>query len=289
MTTAQAVNEAKQPQATGTIKPRRMAFDMSQLKTKYFFRDNPILSTLMYAMSASFPDGERFFIDSVRHYQKDIKDPVLLAQVRGFIGQEAHHSRIHEEFNTQAETLGMAMKKIESRFKKGTDTARSLSPGRQLAITSALEHITATLAQWTLENPKAGLEGGKHSPLRELLIWHAMEEIEHKAVAFDVYRTAVDNEKQRIAVAKIIFRTFWINMAIAQLVLLWNDRTIPTLQHIREAWDFMWGKNGFRAWSAPEFKRYLKPGFHPNDIDQNHLIAQWHEHFPEVASLQISR
>jgi predicted metal-dependent hydrolase len=274
--------------AADIIKPRRMVFDMSQLQTKYFFRGNPILSTLMYAMSASFPDGERFFIDSVRHYKKDIEDPVLLAQIRGFIGQEAHHSQIHEDFNARAETLGMAMEKIQRRFKKRTDTARRrLDPGRQLAITAALEHVTATLAQWTLENPEAGMRGDNHSPLREMLIWHAMEEIEHKAVAFDVYRAAVNKEKERIVVAKIVFRTFWIQMAIAQLILLWRDRKIPSLQHIREAWDFMWGKGGFRRWSAPEFKRYLQPGFHPNDIDQSHLIEQWHKDYPEVAALQI--
>jgi predicted metal-dependent hydrolase len=274
--------------AADIIKPRRMVFDMSQLQTKYFFRGNPILSTLMYAMSASFPDGERFFIDSVRHYKKDIEDPVLLAQIRGFIGQEAHHSQIHEDFNARAETLGMAMEKIQKRFKKRIDTARRrLDPGRQLAITAALEHVTATLAQWTLENPEAGMGGNNQSPLREMLIWHAMEEIEHKAVAFDVYRATVNKEKERIVVAKIVFRMFWIQNAIAQLILLWRDRKIPSLQHIREAWHFMWGKGGFRRWSAPEFKRYLKPGFHPNDIDQSHLIEQWHENYPEVAALQI--
>lgn len=278
----------QEPGPVNPIRPRKMAFDMTQLREKYFFRGNPVLSTLMYALSASFPDGERFFIDSVRHYQKDIEDPVLLAQIRGFIGQEAHHSRIHEEFNTQAETLGMAMGDIEKRFKKRIDTVkRRLDPGRQLAITAALEHVTATLAQWTLENPEAGMGGDNHSPLREMLVWHAMEEIEHKAVAFDVYRAAVNKEKERIVVAKIVFRTFWIQMAIAQLILLWRDRKIPSVQHIREAWNFMWGKGGFRRWSAPEFKRYLKPGFHPNDINQSHLIEQWRENYPEVAALQI--
>jgi uncharacterized protein len=271
-----------------TIKPRRMVFDMSQLKTKYFFRGNPILSTLMYALSASFPDGERFFIDSVRYYQKDIDDPLLSAQIRGFIGQEAHHGHVHEEFNERALTLGMAMDRVQQRLKKRLDTAqRRLSPGQQLAITAALEHVTATLAQWTLENPEAGLNDGDNSPLSEMLIWHAMEEIEHKAVAFDVYRASVNDEKQRIAVANIIFRTFWIQMAISQLMLLWHDRKIPSLKHIREAWDFMWGKQGFRSWAAPEFKRYLKAGFHPNDIDQKRLIEQWQDNYPEVAALQV--
>ncbi|MEM9254752.1 MAG: metal-dependent hydrolase [Pseudomonadota bacterium] len=263
-----------------------MSFDMSQLQEKYFFHGNPIISTLLYAMSASFPDGERFFIESVRHYQKRIDDPVLAKQIRGFIGQEAHHGNVHEAFNAQAQSLGVAMDKLQRYFKRRLSMAkRRLGHSQQLAITAALEHVTATLAQWTLENPQA-TEGEHQSPLREMLIWHAMEEIEHKAVAFDVYRATVDNEKERIAVAKIIFRTFWVQMAIAQTMLLWNDRRIPNLREIREAWDFMWGENGFRRWAQPEFKRYLKPGFHPNDIDQSHLIEGWSSNYPEVAALQ---
>ncbi len=284
MTAAQPVPTNERP-----IKPRRMDFDMSLLREKYFFRGNPILSTLMYALSASFPDGERFFIDSVRHYQKGIQDPALVDQIRGFIGQEAHHSRIHEDFNDRAKELGVDMDTVDRQFKRRLAFARKrFTPAQQLAITAALEHVTATLAQWTLENPEMGMgTGSEHSPLREMLVWHAMEEIEHKAVAFDVYRTMVGNEKQRIAIARIIFRSFWLQMGLAQIKLLWADRKLPSLRDIREAWNFMWGKNGFRSWSAPEFKRYLKPGFHPNDIDQSHLLEQWSDNYPDVAALQV--
>ncbi|MDX1734263.1 MAG: metal-dependent hydrolase [Halioglobus sp.] len=281
MTAAQTATPPAAP-----IKPRIMAFDMTLLRRKYFFRDNPILSSLMYALSASFPDGERFFIDSVRHYRKDIEDPQLLEQIRGFIGQEAHHSRVHEDFNEQAETLGVAMGKIRRRFKRRLDMSRRMmTPGQQLAITAALEHITATLAQWTLENPQ--LAETEHSPLREMLIWHAMEEIEHKAVAFDVYRTVVDDEKQRIRIAKLVFRSFWIQMALAQVTLLWHDRKLPSLRDIREAWQFMWGVGGFRRWSAPEFRKYLHEGFHPNQVDQQALVDQWRDNYPDVAALQV--
>lgn len=115
-----------------------------------------------------------------------------------------------------------------------------------------------------------------------------MEEIEHKAVAFDVYRAAVNNERQRIVVARVIFRTFWVQMPIAQIMLLWSDRKLPSLKHIREAWVFMWGKNGFRRWAAPELSLYLKPGFHPNSIDHSRLLAEWRDNYPEVAALQLA-
>ncbi len=271
------------------ITPRRMDFDYDLLQEKYFFRDNCILSTFQYALSGSFPDGERFFIDSVRHYQKDIQDPVLKAQTRGFIGQEAHHTHAHEQFNNAVEDkFGLVMGRIVKRIKKRLNYVRTnATPGMQLAVTAAVEHITATLAQWVLEHPEL-TNRDTDSPLREMLIWHAMEEIEHKAVAFDVYRTMVDDETQRIAVAKLVFRTFWIQMAISQVTLLWHDRKLPTLREIREAWDFMWGKNGIRRWAAPEFAKYLRKGFHPNDIDQIGVIAHWREQYPEVAELQIA-
>lgn len=273
---------------TVSIQPRRMAFDITLLRDKHFFRGNPILSTLLYALSASFPDGERFFIDSVRHYQKSVDDPVLAAQIRGFIGQEAHHAGVHEDFNERARELGMAVDRVQKRLKRRLDMARRrLTPGQQLAVTAALEHVTATLAQWTLENPQATVGDGSDSPLREVLIWHAMEEIEHKAVAFDVYRLAVNDEKQRIAVARMIFRMFWVQMAISQCILLWRDRRLPSPAHIREAWEFMWGPGGLRRWARPQLKRYLRPGFHPNDIDQTPLIRQWRDRYPEVAALQV--
>ena len=271
-----------------SIRPRRMSFDMSMLTQKYFFRGNSILSTLMYSLSASFPDGERFFIDSVRHYQTQISDSHLANQIRGFIGQEAHHSHVHEQFNERAQDLGLAMDVIQARFKGRLDTARHrLSPGQQLAITAALEHLTATLAQWTLESPEAGLVGQNHSPLREILVWHAMEEIEHKSVAFDVYREVVGDEKQRIAIARLVFRSFWIQLAVAQSILLWKARKMPSVKETREAWNFMWGEQGFRRWAEPELKKYLQPGFHPSDIDQNYLLDRWKQDFPDVASLQV--
>lgn len=274
---------------TASIQPRKMAFDIALLRDKYFFRGNPILSSLLYALSASFPDGERFFIDSVRQYQGQVEDPILAAQIRGFIGQEAHHARVHEEFNDRAQALGMAIHQVRQRLSRRLDIARrKLTPAQQLAVTAALEHVTATLAQWTLENPQATVGDGSDSPLREVLIWHAMEEIEHKAVAFDVYRLAVNNEKQRIAVARMIFRMFWVQMAISQCILLWRDRRLPSLADIREAWAFMWGNGGLRRWARPQLQRYLRPGFHPNDIDQTPLIRQWRDRYPEVAALQVA-
>jgi len=276
---------------TNTITPRRMVFKMDNLKEKYFFDENPISSTYMYAMSAMFPDGERFFISSVKHYQREISNPVLLEQIRGFIGQEAHHGRVHSDFNASVQALGFPMDRLVQRNRKRLAFLKKTKPSNQLAITAALEHVTASMAQYLLEHPVL-LQGKdsndkSKSPMAEMMIWHAVEEIEHKAVAFDVYREVINDERQRILVAKVVFRAFFFQVARSQLTLLWSDRKLPSLSHIREAFNLAWGKDGIMRFTRRELKKYLRHGFHPNDIDQSKLIQNWREKYPEVASFEV--
>jgi len=92
------------------IKPRRMQFDTSSMEMDRFaIKGNSLISTFFYALSGMFPDGERFFIHSVRHYQKSISDKKMIAEIRGFIGQEAHHGRCHEDLNSEISKLGIPM------------------------------------------------------------------------------------------------------------------------------------------------------------------------------------
>ena len=90
----------------GAIKPRRMQFNTADMNMAQFaIEKNSLISTFFYSLSAMFPEGERFFIHAVRHYQKSVTDPKVLADIKGFIGQEAHHGRCHEELNDAIESL----------------------------------------------------------------------------------------------------------------------------------------------------------------------------------------
>lgn len=138
------------------------------------------------AMSVLFPDGERFFIDSVRHYRERVEDPALKQQIRGFIGQEGHHSREHLVYSDRLRALGYDIDRLEGGAKRRIRFAQQkLHPSRQLAATAALEHLTAIMADGLLSNPR-WLEGADPTMAR-LWRWHALEETEHKAVAYDVF------------------------------------------------------------------------------------------------------
>ena len=115
---------------------------------KTLLQYNPAKTLLLAALSASFPPGERFFIDSVRHYQKEITDPELKAAVRAFIGQEAHHSKEHEALNGYMQARGINLKRLEREVMWLMNVLRKrLSPERQLAHTVAVEHFTALMAE----------------------------------------------------------------------------------------------------------------------------------------------
>jgi len=125
--------------------PRRMDFVFDDSIPMDWFGGDPFKTMVLTALSATFPEGERFFVDSVRHYQKNVS-PELAAQVSGFIGQEAHHGREHDAFNQLMQRKGLPMKRIEQFVEGGLKFMRKrLSPERQLAMTCALEHFTAIL------------------------------------------------------------------------------------------------------------------------------------------------
>src|SRR5579872_1005740 len=135
------------------VPTRRMSFDEAlQEVPRHFGADGDLVgSHVMAALSAVFPDGEDFFVRSVRHYRDQISDPQLKRQVAGFIGQEAMHGREHRAFNDRLDQLGYPTKKVERVTKFGLELRERLLPAKSnLAATAALEHFTATLAELVL-------------------------------------------------------------------------------------------------------------------------------------------
>ncbi|HCS28111.1 MAG TPA: metal-dependent hydrolase [Spongiibacteraceae bacterium] len=270
-----------------TITVRRMNFEINADMDKYWFNGNPLISAFFYALSATFPDGERFFIDTVRYYQKDVEDPVLKQQIRAFIGQEAHHGKAHEDFNEALEAKGFPMAVIAAKAKGLLDLAKErLSPQRQLAITVALEHVTATLAEHALRHPD--LLEQMDPTFRDMIVWHAVEEIEHKSVAFDVFRERVGNEYLRRRVMFMTLIMFFGRVMYFQKLILRADNRKATWREWWQAMKFFWGKDGLVRESLIHFAKAFKKGFHPSDIDQQPLVNDWQQRYPEIAALQTN-
>lgn len=269
------------------ICPRHMDFKLPNPLPRHWHSGDAFKSHLFDAMSVLFPDGERFFIDSVRHFRDQIDDPLLNAQIRGFIGQEGHHSREHLEYSNRLRDLGYDITPIEKRAQARIRfTQKKFSPQRQLAATAALEHITAIMADGLLKDPQHMT--GAHPTMARLWRWHALEETEHKAVAFDVYKHVCGSRKllRRAMIMGTFFFMLDTTRGLAHMLkrdgLLWNWRVW------RDGLQWMWGKQGmFRRLIGP-YRDFFKPDFHPWQHNNLQLLYQVRGEFDQPPPSQAA-
>lgn len=256
--------------------PRRMDFEFDASIPKYFFSNNPVLSAWVAAMSTSFPDGERFFIDSVRHYESEISDPELKQAIKGFIGQEAHHGREHDVFNGWLSQQGLPIEQQQHRLKKVMTFAQEHLPAKnQLAITIALEHFTAIMANVYLRNPEIHQAG--NPKVEALFYWHAIEETEHKSVAFDVYRAIGGSEWLRRLIMINVTLGFIGQISYMQLRFLYTWGELFNVKAWYQAIKFFWISPGWFTKVIPSYLQYFKNGFHPWQEDNKDLLDNWQE------------
>jgi len=236
------------------------------------------------ALSATFPRGEAFFIESVKAH-RDGADPKLDAEIRAFVRQEINHTREHIAFNRLAQDAGYDIAAIDKRVAEMLELVKGRPPIINLAVTMALEHYTAMMAHEFLANPKH-FENAD-AEVRDMWRWHAVEEVEHKGVAFDTWNHATRDWskwrrwKLRNIMMVLITIRFFRNRWADSLALLEQDGITG-----RKA---RWGllkyltispgvvRRIFPAWLA-----YFKPGFHPWDHDDRALIGKYESEFPDA-------
>lgn len=253
---------------------RRMDFPfLSAGVPRHWFCGDRHLTRSADAMHLLFPAGERFFMRSVQHFGRQLEDPELKARVRGFVGQEAMHGREHREAFGLLERDGIEYQSFVDAFESTLMRREAVaSPLMNLSVTCALEHLTATLGAQSFSDP---FIQRAHPTMRDLMLWHAAEEVEHKSVAFDVYRAMGGGYAMRIA-----------GMVLAYVLFMaWWQRGI---RHLLEQ------DGGFRTTDMRALRRrmraggvnmvgdmrravvaYMRPSFHPDDDDNLHLATDY--------------
>src|SRR6476659_8658425 len=167
-----------------SITPRDRRFGRDAATPRLWHGGRVEATAIYNALSATFPIGEAYFVESVRKFREGAP-PKLAEEIKGFTTQEAIHSREHDAFNKRAADAGYDLSKLEAQVEKRLAVARERGPFANLAATMALEHFTAILAHELLGNP-SHLDGAEQETA-DLWRWHAVEEIEHKGVAYDTW------------------------------------------------------------------------------------------------------
>lgn len=258
------------PKALG-ITVRKAQFNPKAIR-RHYFANSPIMSHLLTALSSTFPIGEQFFVHSVRNVRDKVKDEKLQAQIAAFIGQEAMHSKAHAEFNDAWRREDYNLDRFQAWLARKDQYVKNLHPKIQLAITCAFEHFTALLGGYILRHPE--VLSTLDDDAVKLWVWHAIEEIEHRAVAFDVYQAVYGDDKIRRMIMRSVTTGFASLTLYSATKLFMQDRkkSLPKI-----------GGNVFGLYllakmliqMLPEYLSYYQKDFHPADIDYSKIVQYW--------------
>lgn len=265
---------------------RRPEFGLEGNFGKYYADGNPLLSHLLNSLHVVFPEGEKLFIRSVKFFQDEIKDPQLKARVKGFIGQETQHMAQHEKIWDTFESQGVKVKEYDKWYAKnayetvegsirkifGEETYKKLA----LAVTCGLEHYTATLAEVAID-PEINAMQGFDENMKALLMWHAAEEIEHKAVAFDVMQLVDGSPVTKNAGMLLATWALLYYGAIGAVKFVMEDEEIKITDipgMLAEKAPLL----GKVVWAmVPKLLQYFRPDFHPDQMNNDYLATEYFE------------
>lgn len=232
---------------------------------RYWLGGDPYRTRFFDAMSTLFPEGEKYFIECVRDYRDQVTDPVQKDQVRDFIFQEAQHGRVHTLFNNRLKDQGIDVDSLLDEQKRVLGWyRRSMPKVWNLAQTAAAEHMTALMAHFFLEHREELADGDPR--VRAIYFWHAVEEIEHKAVAFEVLtRVAKASYFTRVLAMlweslNFPFHTFLIMRYMFNVDGLRGWRRVKTV--LKGVW-WLYGPRGIYMRMMPHYLAYYLPGYHP--------------------------
>jgi predicted metal-dependent hydrolase len=272
------------------IRVRNYRFGSDAVARRCWLGGDPFASAFYNALSVTFPQGERFFMDSVRRFKGELPD-ALAAAAQAFVTQEALHTREHVAFNRLVTDQGYDIAALEERTRRRLNLARRCSPRLQVAITMALEHFTAILAHALLANP-AHLDGASDEA-KALWRWHAMEEIEHKAVAFDTFlavhaRVPAPLRWLRRCFVMTVGTLFLIESVGANMRQLLAQDGIKGFRALRRAMHYLWVKPGMLRDIGSLYFSFFRPGFHPWSHDDRALIADADRELRELYAVEAA-
>lgn len=273
------------------IVPRKdLDFELNGDIPRFWLDNDPFKTRVFDGVQMTFPDGERYFISSVRNYKADIQDPELLQEVKDFMMQEGQHGKVHSDYNDRLRRQGLPVDKMLAIAKKVLNRRLTKLPrSYNIAMTAALEHFTAMMAETFFA--KKEVMANADPRVRSMLAWHAIEEMEHKAVAFDVMQKIgkVGYGVRALAMVHAIF-AFSMHTFLSTWFLLKCDG-FTGWQRIKifvKGLAWLFGPKGVYTSLIPGLLAYFKPSFHPWQTRTVHNYPVWLETFNQTGDAMLA-
>lgn len=265
------------------LEVRNLRFATDDRVPRHWHGGRKSVTTFFDNLSLFFPAGERFFIDAVKAHKHVVTDERLLKDVAIFCAQEGIHGREHIRYNAMLEEQGYPAVELDRKVQRILAFVRRSLPRRtRLSVTCSLEHFTALMAEYILRDPR--LLEGAHPVMRSLWRWHAAEESEHRAVAYDVYRAARGPYAERAVTMLVTTAIFWTLVVQHQARMMKVDGTAWSPSEWRALFVYLFVEPGGMLGLWRRWLDYFKPSFHPWDHDSRDLLERWKAEYAETGA-----
>lgn len=266
------------------IKPHRLQVQFDASLPTHWFGDNAFLTHMLNTWTAIFPDAERYFVRWSKKALADVTDPKIRKDIQGFIGQETMHATQHEKLWDILKQQGYNLDPVIWFVNRVAFhwIEKAIPDKANYALVAGLEHFTAMFGEIYFENPE--LMEKMHPEMRRLFEWHAAEEIEHKAVAYDQLLAIDDSYALRTTVMNVAVVGFYLVTFGNTLYLMAQDRSIFNLKEWQTIVDVFFGKYDLARKTFVKFLEYYKPDFHPWDNQNYHLAEPALKQYEKQAS-----
>ena len=267
-----------------SITPRDMRFGREDKQGRWWLNGDPIASAFHTALSVTFPRGEAMFIEAVKAHREGVPDK-LAREIRAFTQQEVIHSREHVVFNKKAAEAGYDLSELEADVNQVLDLIKQRPQIVNLMATIALEHYTAMMASVMLRD--GSMYAGAEPEWAALWKWHAIEEIEHKGVAYDTWLHATKDWSRfkrwraKSIMMLLVTSRFWPKRIKGMKNLLKQDG-LTGWRVTARIWWYLLGSPGVLRKSFLPWLSYFLPGFHPWNHDDRALIQKYESDYADA-------
>lgn len=209
---------------TDTLKVRKLNFNFDEPLAFQSNPGNPGFGNVINSTSIIGPCFERYFIKAFRQAMPKIKNPQLLKEAEWFCAQEAQHARHHLTHIDALAKQYPGVKQIqEAVMASYTELFERESLEFHLAYTAFVELAFGPTAKFIIEQ-REPLLSQCDQRVASLILWHFVEEFEHRNCAIDVYNEVVGSYWFRLKAIPAVIKHF---IDVGEIIQNGIDQSVP--------------------------------------------------------------
>ena len=242
---------------------------------RYWNNDSPFKTHFLNALSITLPECEKFFIETIKHFSKELTDISQINEVKEFVKQESHHRNAHTHYNNWLEDQGLPVSKLQNDTDAMWNVVRNtLDMKSRLALTICVEHITVVYASVFLSHKE--ILDQMHPQFKQIWQWHAVEEIEHKSVAMNVWNQIGGGVILKALAMMLVLPFYMWYVGKNTIIFLKADNQLWKWQTLVDMMHFLFNKDtGLLRKSFMPWIEFMLPRFHPSDQNHSAILAHY--------------